>query len=93
MKESRCSASPYHILHIIKGRVLEHRRMTDWGHTNLVSSSMLHRSDQSFLTGQTGLNRGQLNLILRSKNIVSRRWKVRFSPCKLTLGRPLPTRL
>ena len=31
--------------------------MTDWARTNLVSSNILHRSDRSSPTGQTGLSR------------------------------------
>src|SRR6185312_4230456 len=71
MKESGCSVSPCHIHHIIKGKAPERRCMTDWAHANLVNSNMLHRSDQSSPTGQTGLNRGWSNLILQGKNTMS----------------------
>src|SRR6185503_9776142 len=60
-KESGCSASPCHILHITKGKAPERRCMTDWAHTNLVGSNMLHRSDRSSPTGQTGLSRDRSN--------------------------------
>ena len=83
MKESGCSDSPCHILHIIKGKAPEHRCMTDWARANLVSSDRLHRSDRSSPIGQTGLNRGQSNPILQIKNIASRRKKMKHSPCKL----------
>jgi len=41
------------------------------------------RSETAACTDRTGLTRGQLIFLLRDRNIVSRRKKKRFSPCRL----------
>ena len=93
MKESGCSASPCHILHITKGKAPERWCMTDWARTNLVSSNRPHRSDWSNPTGQTSLSKDRPSPILQSRNIISRRMRRMCSLCKWILGRLPPMML
>ena len=73
MKGYGCSVSQCLILHIIKGKAPGDPCMTDWGHTNQVQYNKLHRSDQSPLTGQTGLTRGRARFLLQDSSIAPRK--------------------
>ena len=68
-----CSISRCLILHIIKGKALGCRCMTDWDHANPVQCSRLHRSDRYTPTGQTGLIRGRVKLLFQGLSIASKK--------------------
>ena len=73
MKGYGCGVFRCLILHIIKGKALGCRCMTDWDHANPVQGSRLHRSDRYTLTGQTGFIRSRVKLLFQGLSIASKK--------------------